>query len=297
MEPIAAELSPSEASSISATSDGTPHKDADKKNDQKMKGKAVKGSESSPPESSSRVVLDLTLCNDDDDSIRGGSSKLELSLFNPINAGSTSQANESTDETLRDPKPAESRVFSCSFCKREFSTSQALGGHQNAHKQERALAKRRQGMDVGAFGHFPYYPYSSLSTHHLYGSLNRSLGVRMDSLVHKPSTYPWMSSSGYRYGSHTGWSRQSIINPQPSINIDRLRMDSLNALNGSTGYGISGASSSARFEDNSLFRNFGASPSNIALNRPSSSADPLRRAEAPKSDQVDASGLDLSLKL
>ncbi|OWM69581.1 zinc finger protein 1 [Punica granatum] len=128
----------------------------------------------------------------------GGSKKLEADLVLDLSLCSN-DSPLSHDDCSNDNSGnlSEPRVFSCNYCQRKFYSSQALGGHQNAHKRERTLAKR--GQRFSPLGYLSRV--TSMASLPLHGSTGcgRSslpLGIQLHSMIHKqPSSYAASSGS------------------------------------------------------------------------------------------------------
>ncbi|CAA0808743.1 C2H2 and C2HC zinc fingers superfamily protein [Striga hermonthica] len=199
-------------------------------------------------------------------------------------------------EAQQASEPNEDREYGCTYCDKKFSNKQALGGHQNAHKVERAVEKSAREMQNNV--HFGYntgpgpmaYPGMG-PTGPFFGPYSRSHNFldrsSFNFLYNVPHT-PQQPGIHINYGAPIGLSG----GPRPR-NVPRfLRQDSTfgfpNVGSGSSGH------SRPIFSNLLGFGGSGRRPrENVGVDENRTRMYNLRNDQEPDND----SGLDLSLKL
>ncbi|GMN53476.1 hypothetical protein TIFTF001_022621 [Ficus carica] len=78
----------------------------------------------------------------------------------------SSEENERSEQVNREETSAAKRSYECTYCKRGFTNAQALGGHMNIHRKDRAKSKQHNPVSSLSNYHQSEEIHMAVSSHH-----------------------------------------------------------------------------------------------------------------------------------
>ncbi|KAE8699525.1 putative lyase [Hibiscus syriacus] len=134
-------------------------------------------------------------------------------------------SKSSSEETDRSDDTGTGRSYECVFCKRGFTTAQALGGHMNIHRNDRAKSSRPSSVPI-VCEVINDESYSSLRSSYSYPPIQSY----QPHYVSYQALFPASSGWGFR-PQHTHHGEELFVENSRQMNPFRVNEDWHRSLN------------------------------------------------------------------